>query len=229
MTAIRIRLWDLPLRLFHWSLVATVLGAISTGLIGGGWMVWHGRLGLAVVGLLAFRLVWGFVGSTHARFAAFFPTPGKIAAYLRGQWQGVGHNPLGALSVFALLGLLSIQVASGLLANDDIAFNGPLYPLIDKALSDAATGWHRLAVNALYLLLALHVAAIAFYARIKRQNLVRPMITGWHEGQAEQESRGGGLPLFVCALIVALAVTYAASGMWIPAPAPQAPAPTMDW
>ncbi len=229
MTAIRIRLWDLPLRLFHWSLVATVLGAISTGLIGGGWMVWHGRLGLAVVGLLAFRLVWGFVGSTHARFAAFFPTPGKIAAYLRGQWQGVGHNPLGALSVFALLGLLAFQVASGLLANDDIAFNGPLYPLIDKALSDAATGWHRLAVNALYLLLALHVAAIAFYARIKRQNLVRPMITGWHEGPAEQESRGGGLPLFVCALIVALAVTYAASGMWIPAPAPQAPAPTMDW
>lgn len=229
MTASRIRLWDLPLRLFHWSLVATVLGAISTGLIGGGWMVWHGRLGLAVVGLLAFRLVWGFVGSTHARFAAFFPTPGKIAAYLRGQWQGVGHNPLGALSVFALLGLLSIQVASGLLANDDIAFNGPLYPLIDKALSDAATGWHRLVVNALYLLLALHVAAIAFHDRIKRQNLVRPMITGWHEGPAEQESRGGGLPLFVCALIVALAVTYAASGMWIPAPAPLAPAPTMDW
>ncbi|WP_150428042.1 cytochrome b/b6 domain-containing protein [Dechloromonas sp. CZR5] len=229
MTASRIRLWDLPLRLFHWSLVATVLGAISTGLIGGGWMVWHGRQGLAVVGLLAFRLVWGFVGSTHARFAAFFPTPGKIAAYLRGQWQGVGHNPLGALSVFALLGLLSVQVASGLLANDDIAFNGPLYPLIDKALSDAATGWHRLVVNALYLLLALHVAAIAFHARIKRQNLVRPMITGWHEGPAEQESRGGGLPLFVCALIVALAVTYAASGMWIPAPAPLAPAPTMDW
>lgn len=229
MTASRIRLWDLPLRLFHWSLVATVLGAISTGLIGGGWMVWHGRLGLAVIGLLAFRLVWGFVGSTHARFAAFFPTPGKIAAYLRGQWQGVGHNPLGALSVFALLGLLSVQVASGLLANDDIAFNGPLYPLIDKALSDAATGWHRLVVNALYLLLALHVAAIAFYARIKRQNLVRPMITGWHEGPAEQESRGGGLPLFVFALIVALAVTYAASGMWIPAPAPLAPAPTMDW
>lgn len=229
MTASRIRLWDLPLRLFHWSLVATVLGAISTGLIGGGWMVWHGRLGLAVVGLLAFRLVWGFVGSTHARFAAFFPTPGKIAAYLRGQWQGVGHNPLGALSVFALLGLLAFQAASGLLANDDIAFNGPLYPLIDKALSDAATGWHRLAVNALYLLLALHVAAIAFHARIKRQNLIRPMITGWHEGPAEQESRGGGLPLFVCALIVALAVTYAASGMWIPAPAPLAPAPTMDW
>lgn len=229
MTASRIRLWDLPLRLFHWSLVATVLGAISTGLIGGGWMVWHGRLGLAVIGLLAFRLVWGFVGSTHARFAAFFPTPGKIAAYLRGQWQGVGHNPLGALSVFALLGLLSLQAASGLLANDDIAFNGPLYPLIDKVLSDAATGWHRLVVNALYLLLALHVAAIAFYARIKHQNLVRPMITGWHEGPAEQESRGGGLPLFVFALIVALAVTYAASGMWIPAPAPLAPAPTMDW
>jgi len=229
MTASRIRLWDLPLRLFHWSLVATVLGAISTGLIGGGWMVWHGRLGLAVIGLLAFRLVWGFVGSTHARFAAFFPTPGKIAAYLRGQWQGVGHNPLGALSVFALLGLLAFQAASGLLANDDIAFNGPLYPLIDKALSDAATGWHRLVVNALYLLLALHVAAIAFHARIKRQNLVRPMITGWQEGPAEQESRGGGLPLFVCALIVALAVTYAASGMWIHAPAPLAPAPTMDW
>ncbi|HNL14817.1 MAG TPA: cytochrome b/b6 domain-containing protein [Azospira sp.] len=229
MTAIRIRLWDLPLRLFHWGLAASVLGAMVTGLIGGGWMVWHGRLGLAVVGLLAFRLVWGFIGSSHARFAAFFPTPGKIAAYLRGEWQGVGHNPLGALSVFALLGLLAFQVASGLIANDDIAFNGPLYPLIEKALSDAATGWHRLAVNVLYLLLALHIAAIAFYARFKRQNLVRPMITGWHEGPAEHEGRGGGGLAFVCALIIALGVTGAASGVWIPSPAPQAPAPAMDW
>lgn len=229
MTTIRIRLWDLPLRLFHWSLVASVLGAIISGLIGGNCIVWHGRLGLMVVGLLAFRVVWGFAGSTHARFSTFWPTRAKLFAYLRGEWHGVGHNPLGALSVFALLGLLSLQVASGLIANDDIAFSGPLYPLINKALSDAATGWHRLAVNALYLLLALHVAAIAFHACIKRQNLLRPMITGWHEGPPEHEGRGGGRLAVVCALIIALGVTGAASGVWIPSPPPQASAPAMDW
>ena len=102
----RIVLWDLPLRVFHWSLMAAVTAAIVTGELGGAWMPWHGRAGLLIVGLLVFRVVWGVLGSATSRFTHFAPSPGRLLAYLRGRWRGVGHNPLGALSVFALLGLL---------------------------------------------------------------------------------------------------------------------------
>lgn len=110
---------------FHWLLVAALLGAVITGQLGGGLIEWHGRFGLAIVGLVAFRLVWGIAGSTYARFAHFFPTPARVKAYLAGQWRGEGHNPLGALSVFGLILLLTAQVLSGLFANDDITFTGP--------------------------------------------------------------------------------------------------------
>ncbi|WP_300452501.1 cytochrome b/b6 domain-containing protein [Accumulibacter sp.] len=229
MTAARIRLWELPIRIFHWSLAAAVLSAIASGLTGGNWMIWHQRLGLVAVGRPAFRLVWGFAGPTHARFSSFWPTPGKVAAYLRGAWRGIGHNPLAALSVLALLGTVAFQASRGLLANDDIAFNGPFYALIDKATNDAATGWHRTAVNVLYLLVARQVAAIAFHARIKRQNLIRPMITGWHEGQGAQPTCGGSRHTLAFSLALALLVVYAASGTWLPAPVTPATSPTMDW
>lgn len=111
----RIQLWDLPTRLFHWSLALLVFGAILTGKIGGGAMVWHGRIGIALVGLLVFRLIWGFVGWTYARFAQFMPTPASLSAYLRGQWRGLGHNPFGAISVLGLLALLAALLAPDLL------------------------------------------------------------------------------------------------------------------
>ena len=107
-----IRLWDLPTRLFHWLLAALVTAAFVTGLTGGNAMVWHGRLGLLILGLLTFRLVWGLVGSTYARFVQFVPGPKTMLTYLRGGWQGMGHNPLGALSVLALLGHFVAIMAS---------------------------------------------------------------------------------------------------------------------
>jgi len=119
MNSKRILLWDLPTRLFHWSLALAVGAAVVTGQVGGNLIDWHGRIGLFIVGLLAFRIVWGIVGSTYARFAQFFPTPAKIKAYLAGRWAGEGHNPLGALSVFGLIFLLTVQVATGLFANKD--------------------------------------------------------------------------------------------------------------
>ncbi len=229
MNSTRRRLWDLPTRLFHWLLVLAVAGAVISGQLGGNLIVWHGRLGLLIAGLLVFRLVWGFIGSTYARFGQFFPTPAKIRAYLSGQWHGLGHNPLGALSVFALLGLLTVQVSTGLLANDDIAFVGPLYDLIDKELSNQLTSLHHKIGDLLIILVGLHVAAIMFYAHVKKQNLVKPMVTGWHEdeasGKAQGESaRGGGMVAFVIALLIALAGVYAASGAWLPEPPPPPPA-----
>jgi cytochrome b len=174
----RFLLWDLPLRVFHWSLVAMVTLAIVTGELGGAWMVWHGRAGLAIVGLLVFRLGWGIVGSATSRFAHFAPSPASVAAYLRGRWRGVGHNPLGALSVFALLGLLTLQAATGLFGNDDIAFAGPLNHLVEDATGSRVTGWHRLLADGLFVLLALHLAAVAFHVVVKRHRLIRPMVTG---------------------------------------------------
>lgn len=226
----RIRLWDLPTRIFHWSLAILVLAAFVSGKIGGNAMDWHGKFGLTILGLLTFRLVWGIVGSTYARFASFFPTPASVLAYLRGQWQGVGHNPLGALSVFGLLGLLAFQVASGLFSNDDIAFRGPLYDLIGKALSDRLTGLHKLSVNALIALVVLHLAAILYYTRVRKDNLLKPMLTGWREVAPGQgtSATGGGPIAFVIALLIALAAVYAASGSWLPA-APSAPVSTPAW
>lgn len=221
----RIRLWDLPLRIFHWSLVVAVGVAIVSGELGGPWMDVHGKAGLSIAGLVVFRLVWGVVGSVHARFAHFVPTPRSIHAYVTGRWRGAGHNPLGALSVFALLGLLAVQATTGLFSFDDIAFNGPLFALVDEAVAGKLTALHRQGATVLFVLLALHVVAIVFYAWVKRDNLVKPMLTGWkhvavQEAPAPQTNPaarkpGGGPVALVIALATACAVVYGVSGAGI--------------
>ncbi|MDX9995616.1 MAG: cytochrome b/b6 domain-containing protein [Rhodocyclaceae bacterium] len=212
--------WDLPTRIFHWALVASVTGAFVTAKIGGNAMVWHGRLGLAILGLLVFRIVWGFVGSTYARFAQFVRGPAALRAYLKGEWKGQGHNPFGALSVLALLGALSLQAATGLFSNDDIAFEGYLYALVGSELSGRITGVHHLLEKVLMLLVALHVGAIAFYARVRKHNLVKPMLTGWADGKPCESARGGGAIAFIIATLIALGAVWAASGALLPPPPP---------
>lgn len=216
--------WDLPTRLFHWSLVILVVAAFVTAKIGGNAMVWHGRLGLAIIGLLVFRIIWGFLGSTYARFFQFVRGPGAIFSYLGGQWQGLGHNPLGALSVLALLGILTIQAATGLFANDDIAFEGYLVPLIGSEASSEITGIHHLIEKILMALVALHVGTIVFYARVKKHNLVKPMLSGWAEGSPEQSARGGGIVALIVAVLIAATVVWTASGALLPEPPPAPPA-----
>ncbi|GAB1369503.1 cytochrome b/b6 domain-containing protein [Azonexus hydrophilus] len=225
----KILIWDLPTRLFHWLLVLAIVALVVTGKAGGSWMEWHGRLGLLVLGLLVFRLLWGVMGSTYARFAGFFPTPAKVAAYLRGQWHAPGHNPLGACSVLALLAVPLFQALTGLVANDDIAFVGPLYDLVGRDLSNLATRWHLLAVNVLLALVALHVAAILFYAHIKKDNLVKPMVLGWKDSAHGESARGGGWIAFVLALALAVLAVYGASGAWLPEPPPPAAVETPAW
>nr|ART37682.1 E17 [uncultured bacterium] len=211
----RIRVWDLPLRIFHWALAFCVIAAYISQSIGGNAMVWHGRFGLAVLGLVTFRLAWGFVGSTNARFRHFVRGPKAIAAYLRGQWSGLGHNPLGALSVLALLGVPLLLTLTGLFANDDIAFEGPLYALIDKDLSDRITKIHHWFEPVILILVGLHIAAIAFYVWVKKQTLVKPMMTGWKEVADGESATGGGWGAFLFSLALAIAVVVAASGVWL--------------
>jgi len=228
----RIKLWDLPVRIFHWSLVAAVTAVIATGKIGGDMMEWHGRAGLAIVGLVAFRLSWGFLGSTHARFTSFLPSPAGILAYLQGRWRGIGHNPLGALSVLALLAVLGVQAGTGLFSNDDIAFTGPLIDLVDEEVSQLLTGWHHKLVNVIFALLGLHIAAIFYYVKFKKDNLVKPMVTGWKDIDPKEHApandrRGGPVALVVSVLIAAGAV-YGANGAWIHTAKPASPASTTN-
>lgn len=176
----RVRIWDLPTRLFHWLLAAAVIGVLVTGWTGV--MDWHFRLGYAVMALLLFRLVWGVVGGRWSRFSAFVHEPRSVAAYLRGQAHPdhlIGHNPLGALSVFAMLTVLMLQVATGLVSDDAITYAGPLAHTVSGALSGLATYWHAVWGKWVVIgLIVLHLAAVLYYATVRRQRLVAPMITG---------------------------------------------------
>lgn len=212
---VRIKLWDLPTRAFHWLLLALVTSSFITGWTGGNAMEWHGRAGIVIIGLLVFRLAWGFIGSTHARFARFVRGPGAIAGYLRGGWVGVGHNPLGALSVLAMLLLLLGQALGGLFANDDIAFNGPYFNAISKNLSDWITGWHKRGAWLILGMIGLHLAAILYYTHVRKETLIRPMLTGTKEVPetlAGESARGGGAAALVVAVVLGFAACWAASG-----------------
>lgn len=190
----RLKVWDLPTRLFHWSLAAAVLGLIITANVGGNWMNWHLRLGYLVLGLLLFRLVWGLVGGHWVRFGTFVFSPASTWAYLKGQHppaDAIGHNPLGALSVFAMLAVLGLQVGSGLFSDDTIAFFGPLAPLVSSDTAALATQYHT-AIGKLLLiaLLVLHIAAVLYHQLHKREALVNAM---WH-GHKLVDDPSGLLP-----------------------------------
>jgi cytochrome b len=179
-----VRVWDLPTRVFHWVLAVCVVASVVSAQIGGNAMAWHFRLGYVVFTLLAFRILWGLVGGHWSRFANFIYAPATVLRYLRGrsgehEHHEVGHNPLGAFSVFGLLALLALQVGTGLFADDEIASSGPLVKFVSGATSLALTKWHSQFGQWLIIaLVLLHVAAIVYYLLKKQRNLVRPMLTG---------------------------------------------------
>lgn len=177
-----LRVWDLPTRLFHWGLVAAVAVAILSAELGV--LDVHMLAGETVLILVLFRLVWGVVGSQTARFADFVKGPGAIRDYLRRSRAGgeaaftLGHNPLGALMVVALLLVLLVQAGSGLFTSDDILVDGPLVPLVSGSMVALLSSLHRLLANGIFVLVGLHVVAVFFYLLVKKDNLIRPMVTG---------------------------------------------------
>jgi cytochrome b len=208
----RVAVWDLPVRLFHWLFAALIAAAWWTG--EEEMVEWHYRIGLAILGLLVFRLVWGFIGSSTARFAGFVGGPRAILDYLRGRSPlAIGHNPLGALSVLALLGLVALEVGLGLFASDeDGLLTGPFASLVSDDTAERLTELHEDAFDWLVVLIALHVAAILWYLFVRRKNLVAPMITGWTQAPA-------GTPAMVRgsawrAVLAALAAFAAVSAVW---------------
>ena len=179
-----VRVWDLPTRVFHWLLALAITGSVISGHVGGNAMTLHFRLGYVAFTLLAFRLLWGVLGGRWSRFASFLYAPATVLRYVHGQRRegeqlDVGHNPLGSLSVFGLLALLAAQVASGLVADDEIANVGPLNRFVSGSVAGLATSWHKhYGQWILVSLVALHVGAIAYYRLRKRIDLVGPMLHG---------------------------------------------------
>ena len=168
--------WDLPVRLVHWLLAALI--AFSWWTVHNHHTDWHIWSGCAILTLLIFRLLWGLVGSSTARFSSFVRGPRSLGNYLRGGWTGIGHNPLGALSVVALLAAVGIQVGLGLVAEDeDGLYTGPLNRLVSIDTSDKARDLHETWFNVLLALIALHVAAILYY-RLRGRGLTKAMISG---------------------------------------------------
>ena len=180
--AVIVRVWDAPTRLFHWALVICVVGVGVTSQLGGSAMVWHFRFGYGVLTLLLFRFVWGLLGGYWSRFATFLVGPSTIWRYLRGQGRpqdSVGHNPLGSLSVVAMLLFLGLQVTTGLMSDDEISNAGPLTRFVSSTWVSNATFYHKNIGKFILLgLVVLHLCAIAFYYFRNRENLVKPMITG---------------------------------------------------
>ncbi len=178
----RIRVWDWPTRLFHWLLVAAVVGLLITGNVGGTWMEWHMRLGMVVLSLLLFRLLWGFMGGHWSRFVRFVYAPASVWAYVRGRSpliHRVGHSPLGGLAVLALLAVLAAQVATGLFTDDEIFYAGPLTALASYDTIEAASRYHKGWGKWLLLgLVGMHLLALLVYKLVFRQPLVAAMVTG---------------------------------------------------
>jgi cytochrome b len=185
--------WDFPTRLFHWLLVIFVIISFITGNIGGNAMQYHEWSGFAILTLLWFRMVWGFVGSRESRFLTFIRGPSAVIRYAmsitrKDSTHYIGHNPLGGWSIIAMLLALLVQAGTGLFANDDIVTEGPLFDWVSKATSDWLTRIHKLNQEVIIALVSIHILAVLFYFFFKRENLVKPMFTGvkqWNEVQPE--------------------------------------------
>lgn len=224
-TARPVLIWDLPLRLFHWLLVLALLGSWITHELGVEYMEWHMRLGYLVIGLVVFRLLWGFAGPRHARFTDFVRGPGRVFRYARDWLAGrvtvsAGHNPLGGWSVLAMLAVVAVQAVSGLFNTDDVLTTGPWHGAVPEDFADTMSWLHGFGFNVLLALAALHVGSVLAYWLRLRIDLLTAMVTGRKTGVDAADGIAGHRLL---AALVAAAV--AAATVWLvlalaPEPAP---------
>jgi cytochrome b len=208
----RIRVWDLPTRIFHWVLAVLVVFSLTTGKIGGTWLEWHMKSGYAILALVLFRIAWGIVGSETSRFASFVRGPRSFLRYAgdifaKRRRAGIGHNPIGGWMVLLMIGLLLAQASSGLFADDEIATQGPLAVKVSNAMVAKLSAFHYYNGWLVIAALLLHVAAIATYWMAWRENLVAPMWTGWREtdaGVAQPRLRAAWIAAVILAMCAGL-------------------------
>jgi cytochrome b len=177
-TQTRVRVWDVPTRIVHWSMV--LLFAFSWWSAEEGELEWHRWSGYSLTALVLFRVYWGFFGGSTARFSQFLRGPRAVVGYLRGSpVQMAGHNPVGAWSVVVMLALLATQIVLGLFAVDvDGLESGPMSSLVSFETGRVAAGWHETLFNVLLAIVAVHVLAAFYYLIVRRQNLIGAMFTG---------------------------------------------------
>ncbi len=198
--------WDVPVRIFHWLLVLLVISQIATASIGGNAMQFHAFGGYAILTLVLFRILWGFLGGTHARFRDFVRGPAPVIRYAKSILKAPhephrGHNPLGGWSVLAMLGSLLLQASTGLFANDDVMMEGPLAKHVSDRASEIATAIHDVNAVVLLALVAIHLAAVLFYLLAKKENLIAPMITGRKQSATPGEPARYGKPWLAALLL----------------------------
>lgn len=211
------KVWDWPVRLFHWSLVVALVGAYVTNRLGASYFAFHLFFGYATIVLVVFRVVWGFVGTRHARFANFIEGPRGVLRYMSAIGRGrqtryAGHNPLGALMVLALLALLAAQAVFGLFGDDEIFNAGPLATLVSKEHSLLLTSLHRRLFYVILAAIALHVGAVLSHVALKKEPLIDAMLHGSKPGklvapdEAIEKSNGGRALVLVTSIVILLAI-----------------------
>lgn len=211
---LKTRIWDLPTRLFHVLLMLCVLGLVITGGNGEFAMVVHFYLGYTVLTLVLFRIIWGVFGGYWSRFATFFPSPSQLLSYIRGfnnpnTKPTVGHNPLGAISVFVFLIVLMLQGLSGLMSDDTISISGPWTALVPNAWVEIATRYHTgIGYPLILVLVGVHIAAVLYYLHAKKQNLIRPMIDGDKLVSPATPASRDSLQTRLIALVVVVTCAY---------------------
>ncbi len=211
-TPVRAKLWDGPTRIVHWALV--VLIGFAWWCVKANQTEWHLWAGYGILGLIVFRLIWGFAGSASARFASFVKGPAATLAYAktlskRSATDMAGHNPLGGWSVVAILAAILSQVVTGLFSVDvDGLESGPLSDRVSFETGRLFAKWHDMSFTAIKALVVLHLAAIAFYALYKRANLIAPMITGYKAFETDPKLSFAPLWRAVLVAVAAAAVTW---------------------
>jgi cytochrome b len=224
MDTVPVRIWDLPTRLFHWTLLIGIAFSWFCAEVGGNWMEWHERSGIFLLALIVFRMVWGVIGSDTARFAQFVTSPVRAVKHLRELTSKetafhTGHNPLGAWMVVALVGIVLFQAVTGLFATDDIATEGPLSGMVSGDTSKWLTTVHHWVFNVILLLAAVHVVTVLYYRFFKRTNLIKAMVVGKADWPASQSPPAGlrfmpawmGLLVFgICYALVYFGISWLA-------------------
>jgi cytochrome b len=209
---VKVKVWDAPVRIFHWLLVLLLIFQYVT--VKASYMTWHMYGGYTILALLLFRIIWGFVGSTHARFGDFLYGPAAMFAYIRTlprreAAKFAGHNPLGGLSVLLMLLAVMVQAVTGLFANDDVLTEGPLVQWIAKETSDWITTIHRYNFYVVLGLVAAHILAVLYYLFYKSENLVKAMFTGYKAlPAAPAGARIAGTWLALVVLAIAVSAVY---------------------
>ena len=214
-----VRAWDIPTRAFHWLLVLLIISAYLTRHYGDDALYWHTLNGYAVLVLIVFRIIWGFVGSSTARFSSFVRWPWTAAAYaldfaLRRPRHFLGHNPLGGGVVIAMLAVIGFQGITGLYSSDDALAEGPLMETVEYETMEELTSWHVWNFDLLLLLIGLHIFANILYLFWKKENLIRPMLTGRKEAAAYEDAAEARIASpFLALVVLAVAVAIVLGGI----------------